>query len=304
MRVATSFLFTTANVDIQNAQTSLYKAQEQTGSGKVSNDLLGFGTDIVPLASARAFAARAQGYDEANTNLSVRLSTQDVALTRAVDAVDDLRIMVADALAAGSGNDVMNTSDGVFSSVTAAMNTAFSGRYVFGGVDEKTPPVNVNSLNDLTGVAAIADIFDNAQRTATAQISEITTVEVAPLADDASSAIYASLKRIADFNVTEPFAGDLSDSQAAFLTTELGQLQTVLDGINVVRSANGTVQAQVEDAQQAQQEEYTYFSVVAGDIENADLAEVASNLTQAQFQFEAVARAYNAMRDTTLLNYT
>lgn len=303
MRVATSFQFTLANADLSKTQEALYSAQRQAGSGKRSDDLLGFSTQVVPLVSARAFAQRAQGYDDMNQLLETRLSTQDIALTRMSDSSSDLRMAVADALASDTAADLMAQVETAFSSITAAMNTTLGGRFVFSGVAETTQPVNIDSLDDLAAAGAVADIFDNASRALTSKISDNTTVNTAPLASDAATSVYESLKRIVDFNASEPFGDTLSDTQQAFLTAEMASLETVLDDVIGVQATNGVAQAQVASARETQGEEVTYFTLIAGDIENVDLAEVASQLTQSQYQFQAVAQAYNVLRETTLLNY-
>ncbi len=303
MRIATITLFERANADIQAAQADAAEAQRQVGSEKVADDLLGFGAEARPLVSARGFLARAQSYERSTVEVANRLGVQDLALGQAATAAQDLRLALTDALAAGRGDDLSQALDLAFSSLRGALNTTYAGRYVFSGVAEDTAPVDVASVAALPAVPAIDTIFNNAQRTAQAQIDPTTTVELAPLADTLATDFFAAIKQIDDFNTATPLAGPLDAADRTFLEARIADLLAVFDTLNNAQAANGATQARVADAQERLSDEAFFFENLAGDIENADLAEVAGQLNQANVRIEASAVAFNALRESSLLNF-
>ncbi len=303
MRIATVTLFERANADIQAAQADAAEAQRQVGSEKVADDLLGFGAEARPLVSARGFLARAQSYERSTIEVDNRLGVQDLALGQAATAAQDLRLALTDALAAGRGDDVAQALDLAFANLRGALNTTYAGRYVFSGVAEDTAPVTVASVAALPAVPAIDTIFANAERTTQAQIDPTTTVQLAPLADDISRDFFTAIKQIDDFNAATPLAGTLDATDRAFLEARIADLVAVFDTLNQAQASNGATQARVGDAQQRLNDEAFFFESLAGDIENANLAEVAGQLNQANVRIEASAVAFNALRESSLLNF-
>lgn len=303
MRIATNAMFTVAGGEIQRVQAELFEAQRQASSEKVANDLKGFNRDAKTLISARSFLARADSYARANKELEARLSTQDLALNNSATATEDLRTELTQAIGFDRGDDVMPKVNEAFGRVLGAMNITFAGRYVFGGVAEDAPPVNAASVNDLLNPAVVDDIFDNAERRAKVQLDPNTQVDAAPLADEASRDVFAVMKAIADQNAAAPFTGPLTPAQKTFLEGQITALSTVIQTANAVQGDNGATQALVSSSRTRQEEQSTYFNQLAGDVENVDLAEVAANLAQAQFQIQAAAEAFTALRDNSLLRF-
>ncbi len=303
MRIATSTIYSLAASDIQSAQLDLFDAQRQVGSEKVANDLKGFDRDVKALFSARSFQARAESFASSGRDLERRLSTQDTALTMAADAVNNLRSEIQNnAFTTGRGDNLRQVLGDTFSSLVAAMNQTDIGRYVFSGVSEDTLPVNATSLATLPPVANMGDIFDNAQRPPQAKIDPNITIDAAPLAEDLSREFFNVLKRIYDYDQADPLEGQLDDADRTFLQARLTELDTVFDTLNQATAVNGNNQTRLSDALTRMSDEADYFETLAGNIENADLAEVATALAQAQVQIEAAASAFNSIRESSLLN--
>ncbi len=304
MRIATSFIHQQANADIQRAQVDLFEAQRQAGSERKAADLKGYERDAVSLIAARGFHARAQSYIDAGAELENRLTTQDLALGQAAEAGQDLRMALTEALALEKGTELMSRVDLVFSQAVSSMNMTYAGRYVFSGISDDTPPVNVTTLAALEAAVTVDDIFDNATRKVTAEVDPRNRMEIAPLANDASRELFASLKRIKEFETANgPFNGPLTTAQRAFIEAELTTVVQVAKDLNGVQAENGGVQKRVEKLVNRQGEELDFYAGLVGGIERVDLAEVSTKIAQAQLQMEASARVYGILRDATLLNY-
>ncbi len=302
MRIATSFIYSTATQDVLAAQRELYDVQQQTARQKTADDLSGFARDATTLLSARGFVARADTFRQTNDELQVRLSTQDLALGQIKDSISDLRVSVTDAVGQDTGDNVITSLQAAFSAVAGALNTSIAGRYVFAGVSENTVPVTGSDLSDLAAAANSDDLFANSSRQPVAQLDSNTQVAVAPLADGVGSEAFRLMKEIVDLDAVDPFGGPLNANQEAFLQTKIAELDTVLDGLIGAQVQNGSLQEQVDATVVRLTDEADFFVETVQGIENVDLAELAARLAQAQLQLDASAQVFNVLRQATLLN--
>jgi flagellar hook-associated protein 3 FlgL len=304
MRIASSFIAQRATADFQRAQIELFDVQRQAGSERKAADLKGYQSEASQLVSVRGMMERAHAYATAGEELLTRIDIQDIALGRAAGAASDLKVFLTNAVGLDTGSEVMNQLDLAFFNVLGAMETTYAGKYVFGGVRDDASPLNIASLDDLYNAATVDDIFENAPRRPRVQVDPRTNMEVAPLANDVSREVFASLKRIRAYHTdTEAFGPNLSAAQRDFLVNEIQQLDAVVQGLNNQQSLNGGVYQRAESLILRQAEERDYFEKVVGDIQNADLAEVAARLSQAQLQLEASARVFSALMQSSVLNY-
>lgn len=305
MRIATSFIAHRASSDFQRAQIELFEAQRQAGSERKANDLKGYEREASQLISARGLLERAESYAAAGNELLTRIDIQDVALGRAAQAATDLKTFLANAVGLGQGDEVFNQLELAFFNVTGAMETTHAGRYVFGGVRDDQSPLNISTLADLNAAPAVANIFENAPRPPRVQVDPRTSMEIAPLADDVSSEIFGIMKDMYAFNdnPANTFGGPLTDGQKAEIEGWIQRLEGAVKNLNQQQSLNGGIYQRAEGLISRQGEESDYFGNVVGNIQNADLAEVAARLTQAQLQLEASARVFSVLTQSSVLNY-
>lgn len=304
MRVATSFMHNTAAADIMRAQRAIFDAQRQAGSEKKADDLKGFDKDAKAMVSARGYVARAEAYVRAGAEIANRLSTQDIALGRLAGSAQEVRLALTEALALDRGDQIMARVAEAFQAARGAVNTTYAGRYLFGGVRDDAPPLTADSLDDLAAAAAAGDVFENAPRKATAQVDPRTVIDLAPLADDVAEPLFDVFKALRDYEIANgPFSAPLTPAQDAFVRGVIAQIEPIVGELNAEQSLNGGKQERLNATVDRQSQEVDYFSGLVADIENVDLAEVASRLAQAQTQLQASAQIYATLRDTTLLNY-
>ena len=111
-----------------------------------------------PSAWSRAHRASSPRRSE----LQTRMQIQDVALSRASDAVIKLKEDLFQNVGLESGEGVRSQLEEAFAVLKDAMNTNLGGRYLFGGVLNDRPPVTAATLSDLA--ADPADGLDRAGR--------------------------------------------------------------------------------------------------------------------------------------------
>src|SRR3569623_1713699 len=77
--------------------------------------------------------AQLGGYQDQNSLVADRLTTQDTALNQVADATQQARQAIADALASGDASTLMEELQGAMNTATGAMNTRYNGAYLFAG---------------------------------------------------------------------------------------------------------------------------------------------------------------------------
>lgn len=302
MRISTAAASQSALMDLMRAQRDSFEAREQLATGKKASDLKGYANSAETILTARATQTRAEGFISANQRLAARLEVQDLAYRELSDAASELR----QTLTTTEGTALMNNVQAAFDKVVSALSTKFAGSYVFSGVRTDTAPVNVSTLAGLQ--AALPDtsaVFDNAQRRQTAQIDGETALEVNRTAQDVAGDLMAVFERLADFHAGPggPFNGPMDEAQQTYIQTELTNVIAAFDTINEAMAENGSKQSRVESSIRGHQDRSDYLTTMIADLEDADMAEAATRLTQAQNAVEVSARTFSVLSQVSLLPY-
>lgn len=301
MRISTQAASQSALLDLMRAQRELFESGQQISTGMKAPDLKGYGNQAETILFARGAVAHSENFVEASKRLAGRLEVQDLALNEMSDAVQDLRL----ALTTNDGTFVMSEVEDAFSRFTSKLNTQYNGTFLFGGTRTDAVPFTANSIADVQGAADIADLFQNAGKSLTGRIEENTTVETGFLADDLASDLMAIFARIADFNAGPdgPFGGTVTAAQQDFLSTEIGNVIAVFDDLSAALGKNGAMQSRLEGAQRSNQQRSDYLTAMVAGMEEVDMAEAATRLTQAQAAVQVSALVFSDMSQVSLLPF-
>ncbi|PHR60040.1 MAG: hypothetical protein COA47_08300 [Robiginitomaculum sp.] len=286
-------------------QTDLVEAQSQVASGKKATDLKGLVKELGTINAARAVISRSISAVERIKELEPRLSIQDAALGQISSAADQIRQSLIGSIGLDDGLNLMQELDSAFGQITGALNQKFNGRSIFGGTKVDAEPFTAQTLDDVGSAAAVSDLFQNSSVKPVSRIDDGLTVETGFLADDVATDIMTIIKAIKDFNdgAGGPFTDTIDATQRAFIETQLAAIAPVLDALNQVQGKNGLLQKQLETTQAREEDRQILLTGVVGDLEDADLAEAASRLQQAQTAVEASARTFNILSNVSLLNF-
>lgn len=283
------------------AQRELFESGQQISTGMKAPDLKGYGNQAETILFARGAMAHSENFVEASKRLAGRLEVQDLALNEMSAAVQDLRL----ALTTNDGTFVMSEVEDAFSRFASKLNTQYNGGFLFGGTRTDAVPFTASSIADVQGAADIADLFQNAGKSLTGRIEENTTVETGFLADDLASDLMAIFARIADFNAGPdgPFGGTVTAAQQDFLSTEIGNVIAVFDDLSAALGKNGAMQSRLEGAQRSNQQRSDYLTAMVAGMEEVDMAEAATRLTQAQAAVQVSALVFSDMSQVSLLPF-
>lgn len=302
-RISTAMIPASALANLAKAQQTLVEASRQSSAQTKANDLKGYGREAQTLVSAERLVARTQGFLTTGKELTTRMQIQDVALGRAADVISKLKDDLFQNVGLESGEGVRSQLEEAFAVVKDAMNTNIGGRYLFGGQLNDRPPVTATDLNSLAANPLTSSIQQGAQPQEM-RVEEGRTTDAGLVASDFITQAMSSIKALAavDNGPDGPFSGPLTANQKAAIQTELGNLATAYDKILSAQSENGRLMKQVDSASTRQQSQLDTLNGAVGGIVDVDLAQVAVQLNQAQFSYQASASVFNTLRSMSLLD--
>ena len=99
------------------------------------------------------------------------------------------------------------------------------------------------------------------------------------------------------------FDGELTAAQRDFLAEKVARFDQIAAALNTELGLNGVAQQQASDAITRGRQASDLAELVAGEIEDADLAEVVAKLNQDQLAIQAAAQALAQATQLSLLNF-
>jgi flagellar hook-associated protein 3 FlgL len=304
-RVSTIGNYSAILQNIMSAQQKQVEAGAQVSSQKNGSDLKDYAKNAETLTAMRSTQSRLAVYQQQNTLITAKLSTQDTALNQVGDASEGVRQAIADALASGDGSSLMQTLQGQFSNAVQGMNTRYDGKYVFSGGQIDTPAVSASAMSDLTATAnPISSFFHNDSYKAKAKLDDATSVTTGVLASDIGTSMMTAFKTIQTFQEggSGPFSGQLTTAQTSFLQAQLATWDTVTSGVTTITGRNGLTQAQVTSAKTDLTAQSTTLSGMVSDITDVNMADAVSRLELAQTSLQAAAQVFQTLQATSLVN--
>lgn len=302
-RVSTSGNFGVMTSNLMRAQVLQNIAGEQVSSQKNANDLKGYAKNAEVLTAMKSAQAKVAGFRDQTTLVSNRLDVQDIGIGQVSDATQDARDAIANAIAAGSAETLMQQLNGAFGDVVQGLNSKFNGRYVFAGAKSDTQPTTATSMADLTAAASTAALFQNDQYITSNRIDDTTSVDTGQLADQLGTGVYNAFKQVQAYvDANGPFTGKLTQAQSNFLGSLLPTFDSVKTGLTTAQAQNGLNQKRFETAQTELSDQADTLSTMVGGITDVDMAEAITRLESAKLAVQAAAQVFSSLQNSSLLN--
>lgn len=306
-RVSTIGNYSVILENLMAAQQRQIAAGAQVATQKKGNDLKDYAQNSEVLTSMRSIQTRLHVYSEQNSVVADKLATQDAALTQVATSAADARQVIADALASGRADTLMEDLQAQMANAIDGLNARYNGKYLFGGGQIATEPVSAQVMSDLTDplFPAVSDFFHNDQFKSQAKIDDATTVTTGVLASDVGTdllGIFKTIQAVHETGVGGPFTGQLNDTQKAFLQTQLDALDAARADITNIAGRNGLVQKRVDSVVADLTSRQNTLSGMMGAITDADMAQAATNLQLAQMSVQAAAQVFSTLQSSSLLN--
>jgi flagellar hook-associated protein 3 FlgL len=302
-RVSTSGNFGVMTSNLMRAQVLQNIAGEQVSSQKNASDLKGYAKNAEVLTAMKTAQAKVTGFLNQTSLVANRLDVQDIGIGQVADATQDARDAVANAVAAGSAETLMQQLTGAFGDVVQGLNSRFNGRYVFAGAKSDVQPTTATSMTDLTAGPPIAGLFQNDQYISSNRIDDATTVDTGQLADKLGTGVYGVFKQVQAYvDLNGPFTGKLTQVQSDFLKSLLPTFDSVKTGLITAQAQNGLNQKRFETAQTDLSVQSDTLSTMVGGITDVDMAEAVTRLESAKLAVQASAQVFASLQNSSLLN--
>ena len=298
-RVATIPLQRTLASSMARTQSNLAESQVQLSTGKKADDYAGLGLNATRALSARSMLAQQSSYKAAATYLSTTLSIYDASLTQIDNTVTDLRTRLLTALGTDDSSGLQNTLEAAFADMRSNLNAASGGVSLFAGSQSKTKPFIPTDLSELATLDP-ADAFANDTVRQSSRVGDGVDLQYGILASDVATDLVAAFGTLA---AAGPFGDTLTDAQMDAIRTALDQFDTGLGDVRAANAVNGRNQNRAEMMAERADERSDLLTDVIGSIEDADMAEVAMQISQRQTVLEASYSVFARLSSLSLTNY-
>lgn len=298
-RVATVPLQRVMADSITRTQVQLANSQTQLATGKKANDYAALGTETVRNLSAHSMLARQQSETTVAKRVGTTLNLYDANITSVDTSLTDLHSQILTAVGTGNAAGLGDAVKAAFQQYKNALNASEGGTPLFGGSQTDGSPFQADNLSDLVGLDADDAFADDSVR-ASARVSEGVDVTYGITASDFGRGLYQAFQTLASI-------GDISDTpdadQIAKLTDAAGQITDGLKTLRAVNASNGRNQTQVETLATRGDERSVMLTDVISQNEDADLGQVALDITNQQTQLQASYAVFGKLTSLSLVDY-
>ncbi|MFK4873480.1 flagellin [Novosphingobium sp. ZW T3_23] len=298
-RVATIPLQRTLASAMSRSQENLATSQLQLNSGKKATDYAGLGLDAVRTLSARSMLAQQESYKSNTARVSTTLSLYDANLGQIDTSLTKMRTELMTALGTGDSPGLQAIVESSFGDLRMALNANEAGIPLFAGSQTSGSPFLPKTLQDTIGLDA-ADAFANDSVRQSTRIGESVELEYGVGASEVATNLIPAFRTLAEAG---PFGEKLTDAQKQAITDALAQLDTGITDVRTVNATNGRNQNKVEQLSERADDRIDLFKELIGSVEDADLGQVAIDITQRKTILEASYSVFAQLNSMSLAQF-
>ena len=304
-RVTTSGNYSAVLTNLLAAQQRQVEAGTRVATQRNGQNLKDYAKSSELLTAMRTVQTRVGVFQDQNGLIADKLATQDAAVVRVADAAQSIREIMAEAVASGRVDSLVEDIQAQMSTAIDSLNARYGGKYLFAGGQVDTKPVTAATLADLTlPPAVIANFFKNDDFKVKAKVDEATNVTTGILADDIATNMMTALQTFQAFNEgpNGPFTGAMTNAQKTFLESQLGTWNTIRADVTQIAAQNGNNQKRLDTVAVDLEARQISLTGMLGDITDADLAKAAADLQQAQLSVQSAAYVFQSLQSSSLIN--
>src|SRR4051812_142216 len=234
-RISTRNTYQSALLNIMSGLKRQNTAEQEVATGKIADNLKGYGADADALTATRSLWSRIDTHINNGKMLASTLEVQDQVLGQLADAAQKARGAVAEAVATGGTEGLLTALQGFLSQAVDSLNTEYQGRHLFAGGRSDTEPAQPGvTLADLAAAPGVGGFFSNDQLEITSRIDDKLTVRTNFLADALGGPLFAALRQVAVLTEppNPPLSGNLTPTQSSALQGMLATFDSAWNGLN------------------------------------------------------------------------
>src|SRR4051812_45452036 len=127
-RISTSGVYGSVLANLLSAESRQNEAGAQVATQKKGKDLKAFANQAELLTSMRTVQSRLKVYQDQNGVIADKLATQDAALNQVTDSAAAARQAIADALASGHADGLMEGMQAQMRNAMDGLNAKYGGK--------------------------------------------------------------------------------------------------------------------------------------------------------------------------------
>lgn len=281
------------NSYLQTTQERMRETQTAISTGKNAQTYSAIPDQAAFLVTSREQLAVEESFAKQNDSNLDRLLVMEGAVGNVTDILERMRVLLTQRLSGPTGQDVpIDTEvEGAMAEISSRLNTRLDGRYLFAGTSSDQVPITlpdpVNSSADLVDIYGGDSIGTVLRIDRDIEIDlEITANDFLPVFDE-----------LADIK-----AAHLIDDEAA-LRAGLDAIDGLLQQFADVRGDLGAKSARIEVVQEGQLTSANYLQQTVSRIEDTDLSEAITRLSQDEVTVEASYLTVSRLSQLSLADY-
>jgi flagellar hook-associated protein 3 FlgL len=298
-RIATIPLQQAQAAGMARATGKLNDVITKLSSGKKAPDLAGLGSDAVRSLSTRNMLARQEAQGKAASQLGTTLSLYATNIGAIDESVTSLRTALLTAAGTGDGTGVQGAIAGAFQQVRNALNASDGEVALFAGSQTQGTPFKPVTLADTVGATTATAFADDGVR-ASARVGDAIDVTYGVSARELGGDLLQAFRTLAE-------AGDIGSTptaaQQVAMQSAAEQIQKALSGVRSIDGENGRKQALLESLGTRAAERSTLLKGVIADAEDADYAQLSTELDQQQQVLKASYSVFSQVSKLSLTDY-
>jgi flagellar hook-associated protein 3 FlgL len=287
---------TRASQLLLDAQTRSRATQIQISSGKVARDFKGIGGDTNRLVSAKDALQRIEDFQANNQQVGRRLEVMESSTAALVDIATQLRVLLIQRLDSAQGvpGTITPGVEQLLQQAAAELNVELDGRHLFAGSHTDRPAVALDP--SFSAFGSPDDTYyqgDDVELSVRADVDQDVTYGMT--ADrQGFQKLIGALRAAAE--------GDGSDDQG-LLESALDLVNAALPTITTYQSELGASRAALERINLGHGDAELYLETQIGDIENVDLTEAITRLSQDQMVIESSMATLAQLNRLSLVDF-
>lgn len=278
------------------AQSRTRATQVQISTGKVADRFRGVAGEASQLLRAKDVLQRVAQFQSNNDLVDQRLQVMESSLASLFEIGSRIKVLLIQRLDDGAGvpGTMAPEAAQLLNQAVAELNVEFSGRYLFAGSKTEAPPVVLDP-----GFAAFGAPDDT--------FYQGDDVVLSVLADEGREIGYGMTADRAGFHeliggLRAALEGDATDDRA-MLEDALALVTTALPELAEYRSHIGARQKAIESINFGLGEMQLYLENQISGIEDVDVAEAITRLSQDQMRLEATMATVARLSQLSLADY-
>ena len=285
----------TAAVDQSASEEDMLSAELSSGLRVAS-----LSDDPVAVAQSTLLGSAIAKDDSFVQSASGETSLMQVTDSTLGDVVTQVTTALSVAVSGNNGTEnasniasIAQQLSGIRDQVLSLANTSYQGQYLFGGSQGSTPPFTLDTTTNPATAAYNGDTNVQYVETPSGQKIQVNLPGSSVFGSGSSGVLGALNQLIFDYS---------GDATTATLTVDTGALTTALGQLSSQRSTLDSSLSRLQSTSTYVQTEESQLTVAQSNLVAADPAAVASQLSQAETQHQALLSVINALGSSDLFS--